>query len=96
MEKRQGALLLCRSCLHHRFKKGVYAIVVHLTFQCDSSRAGPSANTRNQPINGGQKKAPAGTEVDRRALLASERLQTQLAQPNFDRSSCVTKIRPYT
>jgi hypothetical protein len=31
-----------------------------ITFQCDSSRAGPSANTRNQPINARQKKAPAG------------------------------------
>jgi len=47
IEKRQKALLLRRPCLHHRFKRRVYAIVVHLTFQCDSSRAGPSANTRN-------------------------------------------------
>jgi hypothetical protein len=29
-------------------------------------------------------------------LLASERLKTQLAQPNFDRLSCATKIRAYT
>ena len=47
IEKRQKALLLCRPCLYSRFKRRVHAIVVHLTFQCDSSRAGPSANTRN-------------------------------------------------